>query len=67
MTFRETVEAFLRETGRTPTAFGREVLGDPTFVFELRRGRNPRIDTAERVKGFIDHELRRLRKKGRAA
>lgn len=67
MTFLESVEAFLRETGMPPTVFGKAVLNDPTFVPRLRAGRQPRIDTAERVKSFMDHELRRLRKRGRAA
>ena len=38
----------------TPTRFGRESLGDPCFVFDLREGREPRAGTAGRVMQFID-------------
>lgn len=39
------IEVFLRESGMTPTRFGREVARDPRLVFDLRRGRElgPRL------------------------
>ena len=48
------IERYLRLTGTPPTRFGRESLGDPCFVFDLRAGREPRPDTAGRVLTFIE-------------
>ena len=43
------IEAFLAATGMTPTAFGRDALHDPTFVFDLRAGRECRRATREQA------------------
>jgi predicted transcriptional regulator len=51
--FREQVEAFIAAHGFKPTEFGRQALGDPSFVMTLRRGRSPRLATAERVLSFM--------------
>ena len=48
------VEKFLRRSDIAPTRFGREAVGDPRFVFDLRRGRDPRPQTVARVKAFLD-------------
>ena len=37
-----------------PTRFGRNVVGDPRFVFDLRRGRDPRPQTVERVLAYLE-------------
>lgn len=34
--------------------FGREAIGDPNLVGDLHAGRMPRIDTVERILGYID-------------
>jgi hypothetical protein len=47
------VEKYLRATRTPPTRFGREVLGDSRFVFDLRDGREPRYATVERVLAFL--------------
>ncbi len=47
------VERYLRKRSIPPSRFGREVTGDPRFVFDLRRGREPRAATAARVHAFI--------------
>jgi hypothetical protein len=48
------VEKYLR-ISKTPAArFGREAMGDPRFVFDLRRGREPRARTVERVRAFLE-------------
>ena len=52
--FVERVEAFLVQSGMRPTDFGREALGDPSFITHLRRGRSPSLDTADRVTAFIE-------------
>ena len=48
------VEKFLRRSDVAPTRFGREVLGDPRFVFDLRKGRDPRPRTVARVLAYLE-------------
>lgn len=48
------VERHLRRLGQTPSRFGRDVAGDPRFVFDLRRGREPRPAMRRRVMAFIE-------------
>lgn len=48
------IEKFLRLSRIPPTRFGREALGDPRFVFDLRNGREPRPRTVQRVKAFLE-------------
>jgi len=47
------VEKYLRRNDTPPTRFGREVVGDPRFVFDLRNGRDPRPATVRRVRAYI--------------
>ena len=47
------IEAYMRQTRTPPTRFGRECLGDPNFVLNLRDGREPRPMTERRVRAFI--------------
>lgn len=49
----QTIERYLRTSGIPPTRFGRESVGDPSFVFDLRAGREPRVRTARRVLAYI--------------
>lgn len=51
---RAEIESFLRQTGMAWTRFGRLAAGDPRFVGDLRRGREPRPATVLRIKTFID-------------
>lgn len=56
-TFKASVESFISERGWTPTRFGREIAGDPLFVFDLREGREPRTETRQRIgKAMIAYE-----------
>jgi predicted transcriptional regulator len=48
-TFINTVEAFIRKKGITPTSFGKRYARDPLFVFQLREGREPRSKTRQKV------------------
>ena len=50
------IEKHLRRTGMRPARFGREAVGDPRFVFDLRKGREPRAPTVRRVTSFIERE-----------
>lgn len=47
------VEAFLQTTQMTATAFGQQSLNDPTLVHELRKGRECKRVTRERIRHFM--------------
>ncbi len=47
------IEAFLAASRMKPSDFGREAIGDPSFVTRLRQGRSPSLATADKVRGFI--------------
>lgn len=55
-----TVEQHIRATRTPPTRFGRESVGDPRFVFDLREGREPRRATVERVMRYLERQRRRV-------
>jgi len=48
------VEKFLKTSNIAPTRFGRDVVGDPRFVFDLRNGREPRAKTVARVMTYLE-------------
>jgi hypothetical protein len=48
------IETYLRRSGTRPTRFGRDAIGDPCFVFDLRDGREPRAATISRVTAWLD-------------
>lgn len=48
------VENYLRQSELAATRFGREAVGDPRFVFDLRRGRDPRPRTVARVRAYLE-------------
>lgn len=48
------VEKFLKNSDMPAARFGREAVKDPRFVFDLRRGREPRKRTVERVRAFLE-------------
>lgn len=48
------IEIYLRRTATPPTRLGRDAVGDPRFVFDLRRGREPRAPTRARVAAWLD-------------
>jgi hypothetical protein len=52
------IEKFLRRNDTPPTRFGREVVGDPRFVFDLRNGRDPRPKTVQRVLAYLQAGVR---------
>jgi len=47
------IECYLRDSGMSPTAFGRRVAGDPRLVHDLRRGRAPGARLTARIEKFI--------------
>jgi 2,4-dienoyl-CoA reductase-like NADH-dependent reductase (Old Yellow Enzyme family) len=48
------VEKFLKTSNMPAARFGREAMKDPRFVFDLRRGREPRPRTIERIRAFLE-------------
>lgn len=48
------IEAFLAETGMKQSPFGEMACGDPNFVDDLRKGREPRSALRAKVQGFMD-------------
>jgi hypothetical protein len=48
------IEQYLKARRMPPARFGREAVGDPCFVFDLRDGRIPRERTAAKVCAYID-------------
>lgn len=48
------IEQYLKARRMPPARFGREAVGDPCFVFDLRDGREPRERTVARVCAYID-------------
>jgi 2,4-dienoyl-CoA reductase-like NADH-dependent reductase (Old Yellow Enzyme family) len=50
----ERIDAHLKTTRMPPARFGREAVGDPNFVFDLRDGREPRARTVARVLSYLD-------------
>lgn len=47
------IQLHLSRTGQPPTRFGREAIGDPRLVSDLRRGREPGTNTVARIDAFI--------------
>ena len=48
------VEAFISENDLTATRFGIMALNDGKFVFHLRGGRSPSLETLDRLNAFMD-------------
>ncbi|HET9640056.1 MAG TPA: hypothetical protein VFP12_12700 [Allosphingosinicella sp.] len=55
------IDTYLRATKTTPTRLGRDAVGDPNFVMNLRDGRQPRQATLDRVIAFIDRQEEPIR------
>lgn len=47
------IEAHLTMRGTSATVFGRKAINDPSFVFDLRRGRRVTRRTASRVETYL--------------
>jgi hypothetical protein len=53
MSLLQLIERHLRLHHEPPSRFGRQVAGDPRFVFDLRRGREPRAATEARIRSYL--------------
>lgn len=47
------IETYLSRSATPPARFGREAMGDPCFVFDLRNGRQLRPATVRRVTEWL--------------
>jgi len=50
------IDRYLRASKTTPSRLGRDAVGDPNFVMNLRDGRQPRQATLDRVSAFLDRQ-----------
>ncbi len=51
--FLKEIDAYLARAGLDPTSFGKDALGDPNFVFDLRKGRSPSTRTMDKVRAAM--------------
>ena len=49
----EQIEAYLEQSGVSPSTFGRLAVGDPRLVADLKAGRRPRQHTTDRLLNFL--------------
>ncbi len=54
------VDRFLKQSGMSPTLFGRLAVRDPRFVGDLRNGRQP----GSRVSRNVEHFMNKWQKQG---
>ena len=59
MILRRRIELYLRRTRTPPTRFGRESIGDPRLVTDLRNGRELREITEARLSAWLDARERK--------
>jgi len=48
------IDLHLQKTGKSPSAFGRKIAGDPNLVFQIRKG----SDVGLRLAGKITEEIK---------
>lgn len=65
--FLKEIEDFLALSGESPTAFGKAVASDPSFVPDLRKGRAPSLRLVDRVRAYITRRKAELAEIGRRA
>jgi 2,4-dienoyl-CoA reductase-like NADH-dependent reductase (Old Yellow Enzyme family) len=50
------IERYLQQHRIPPARFGREAVGDPSFVSRLKAGRQSRAATVARVEAYLNQE-----------
>ena len=50
------IERFLETAGLEPTTLGKQALGDPSFVFDLRKGRSPSTRTIGKLRVWMQQQ-----------
>jgi sulfate adenylyltransferase subunit 2 len=61
--FLNEINTFLVESQTEATALGKRVMGDPSFVFDLRKGRAPSAKTMDKVRDWMALERKGLETK----
>ena len=50
------IEKFLKREDMKPTRFGREALGDPRLISDIKNGRELRDRTLARIQAWLDEQ-----------
>lgn len=50
------IERFLERADMAPTRFGREAVGDPRLISDLKNGRELRDATIARIQSWLDEQ-----------
>ena len=53
------IELFLKRAEMAPTRFGREALGDPRLISDIKNGRELRDTTAARILAWLEAQEER--------
>jgi sulfate adenylyltransferase subunit 2 len=56
--FLSEIEHFLTGAGVEPTTLGKQALADPSFVFDLRKGRSPSTRTINKVRTWMQQQAK---------
>ena len=48
------IEHFLQRADMAPTRFGREAVGDPRLISDMKNGRELRDETIARIQAWLD-------------
>lgn len=62
--FSAEIDTYLESSGMNASEFGTRVLADPTFVYRLRKGREPKSSTIDRVRAFMRGNTVRPKRRG---
>jgi len=52
------IERFLKQEQMAPTRFGREAVGDPRLISDMKNGRELRDATIARIQAWLDAQER---------
>ena len=53
------IERFLKQEHMAPTRFGREAVGDPRLISDIKNGRELRDATIARIQAWLDEQDRK--------
>jgi hypothetical protein len=53
------IQLFLKRADMAPTRFGREAVGDPRLISDMKNGRELRGTTAARISAWLDAQEKR--------
>ena len=53
------IEKYMKREDMKPTRFGRETVGDPRLVSDIRNGRELRDSTIARIQAWLDEQERK--------